>query len=413
MDYRQVSVELPPWAEAFEPPSRYKVAYGGRGSSKSWAFARKLLVRLLEEPTRALCCRELLNSIRESVHQLLVEQAEEIGVQQYFDIGEKHFRTVDRSSEVIYRGLRGNSQEIKSMEGIKICWVEEAQSVSEDSWKYLIPTIREEGSEIWITMNRSLITDPTDIRFVQNPPHNAIVRKVNWQDNPWFPEVLKEEMEHCKATDYDAYLHIWEGEPVLHTEAQVLHGKVVSEEFQPGLDWNGPYYGIDWGYSADPTAATRSWVYGRKLYVEYEVYGVGIDLDMLPGRLDQIPEIRRHVARADRSRPETIALLNKQGYNIQPAVQGPGSVDDGIAQLRGFEQIVVHPRCKHTLEESRLWQYKTDRLTGDVLPHLKPGWDHAWDSVRYAIEPLLGGRGLAKVQTHYAAPPQSEYAWMG
>ncbi len=407
----EVTVELPPWMEAFEPESRYKVAYGGRGSSKSWAFARRLLIRALEQKTRALCCRELQNSIRDSVFTLLVEQIEQLGLARYFDVGASFIRCPETGSDFLFKGLRSNSQEIKSMEGVTVCWIEEAQGVSEESYKYLIPTIRTPGSEIWVTFNPAMESDPTYQRFVANQPPSAIVRRVNWQDNPWFPDVLREEMEYMRSVDLDAYMHIWEGECVLHTEAQVLAGKVFSEEFTPGVDWDGPYIGADWGYSIDPTAVTKSWVYGRTLYIEHEAYGRHIDLDALPGLFDQVPDIRRHTIRADKSRPETIAHMTKRGFRIHSAMQGPGSVEDGIAQLRGFERIVVHPRCRNTIEESRLWQYKVDRLSGDVLPVLKQGNDHCWDSVRYGIEPLLGGMAARpKVQAYRA--PSGSGGWM-
>lgn len=342
LDLREV--RLPAWARQFEPPSRYKVCHGGRAAGRSWTFSRKLILRCLEQPTRALCCRELLYTIRDSVHQLLVDQIEEMGVTHMWKITDNTLRTADGYSYPIYRGLRGNAQEIKSLEGIQICWVEEGQSVSEDSWKWLIPTIREPDSEIWITMNRHLLTDPTDLRFIQNPPPNAIVAHINYDQNPWFPEVLKQEMEHDRTVDFDRYRHIWLGEPVLHTDAMVLAGKVFCEEFTPGIDWDGPYFGADWGYSIDPTAVTKSWIYGRNLYIEHEAWGRQVDMDALPGLFDTVPDIRRHTIRGDKSRPETIAWMVKHGFNVQPAIQAPGSVEDGISQLRGFERIIVHPR---------------------------------------------------------------------
>lgn len=407
----EVDLDLPPWMEDFEPPARFKVAHGGRGSSKSWAFARRLLILALERPGRILCCRELQNSIKDSVYTLLTKQIDLLGLASYFDVGASVIRAKDTGTDFLFKGLRSNSQEIKSTEGITTCWVEEAQGVSEESWKYLTPTIRAEGSEIWLTLNPILETDPTYKRFIATPMPNSIVRRVNWQDNPWFPDVLREEMEHMRATDLDAYRHVWEGECVLHTEAQVLAGKVVSEEFLPGVDWDGPYYGADWGYSVDPTVLTKSWVRGRVLYVEHEAYGRHVDLDALPGLFDVVPDARRHVIRADKSRPETIAHMTKRGFRVYAAVQGPGSVEDGIAQLRGFDKIVVHPRCRHTLEESRLWQYKVDRLTGDVLPALKEGNEHCWDSIRYAIEPMLGGVA-ARPALKVDRPPSSPGGWM-
>ena len=401
----QVQITLPPWAEAYRQPARYLVAYGGRGSSKSWVFARMALIAALASPIRILCCRELQTSIRDSVLQLLREQIDMCGLNSYFDVGANYLKCPASGSEFLFKGLRSNSQEIKSTEGVDICWVEEAQAVSEESWQVLIPTIRKPGSQIWVSFNPALETDPTYQRYVVEPPSNAIVKLVNWQDNPWFPDVLRDEMEHMRRTDMDAYLHIWEGQCVLHTEAQVLAGKVVSDAFEPGHDWDGPYYGADWGYSVDPTTLIKLWIHGRKLYVEHEAYGNHVDMDALPGLFDTVPGSRSHVIRADNARPETIAYMVQRGFRCYSASKGKGSVEDGIAQLRGFESIVVHPRCTHALEESRLWQYKVDRLSGDVMPVLKPGNDHCWDAARYALEPLLGGVTIAKPAIPYTPPP--------
>lgn len=409
MEFTNILVELPPWMQAFKPPARYKVAYGGRGSSKSWAVARRLLIAALEKKRRILCAREYQYTIRDSVLELLRSQADMLGIGEHFEVGASYLRCVN-GSEFLFRGLHNNASEIKSLEGVSICWVEEAHAVTAASWDYLIPTIRTPGSEIWVTFNPSLPDDPTYTRFVVKPPPDAIVKRVNWQDNPWFPDVLKADMEYMRSVDLDGYMHVWEGEPVLHTDAQVLAGKIAIEEFTPGMDWDGPYYGADWGYSTDPTAITKSWINGRSLYVEHEAYGHHIDMDALPGLFDNIPDIRRHTIRADKSRPETIAWMCKHKFNVSPAMQAPGSVEDGIAQLRGFERIVVHPRCVHVLEESRLWQYKTDRQTGDVLPVLKQGWDHTWDAIRYSIEPRLGG--VVARHTEYVRPVLGAGGWM-
>jgi len=405
------TIELPPWAAEFSPPARHKIAYGGRGSSKSWVFARLALIAAMQRKIRILCCRELQNSIKQSVLQLLREQIEMCGLQAYYDVGQNYLRCRN-GSEFIFAGLRANSAEIKSTEGISICWVEEAQGVSEESWKFLIPTIRSPNSEIWISFNPSMESDSTYQRFVLNPPAGSIVHRVNWQDNPWFPDVLRAEMEQMRRTDMDAYLHIWEGACVLHSEAQVLAGKCVVDDFTPGSDWDGPYYGADWGYSVDPTTLVKCWVHARHLYVEHEAYGHRVDLDALPGLFDLVPGSRQHVIRADSARPETIAHMVKRGYRVHAAVKGPGSIEDGIALLRGFDGIVIHPRCAHALEESRLWQWAVDRLSGDILPKLKPGNDHCWDAIRYAMEPLLGGVASHQEQSGYDIPQFGGHGWL-
>jgi phage terminase large subunit len=124
--------------------------------------------------------------------------------------------------------------------------------------------------------------------------------------------------------------------------------------------------------------------------VEHEAYGVGVDINDTPQLFDSVPNARDYTTRADSARPETISHMKKHGYpRMEAATKGPGSVKDGVAHLRGYKRIVIHPRCKHAAEEARLWSYKRDKLTGVVLPILIDRHDHCWDASRYALEPLI------------------------
>lgn len=191
-------------------PARIKVAKGGRGSAKSWAFARALILRALEKPTRIGCFREIQNSIEESVHHLLKEQIRILGLSAVFDVQKTSIKCRN-GSEFIFRGLLRNVDSVKSFEGLDIVWVEEAHNVSEESWELLTPTIRKDNSEIWISFNPKFEDDPTNQRFAVNPPDGAIVRHINYDQNPWFPEVLRKEMEQDKLRDKAAYEHKWLG----------------------------------------------------------------------------------------------------------------------------------------------------------------------------------------------------------
>jgi len=388
--------QLPPWADEFQHPTRYKVAWGGRGSAKSHTFARLLLLRAAERPTRILCARELQISIKDSVHRLLSDLVDALGLSDQFDVGQSYLRGLN-GSEFLFKGLRHNAVEIKSTEGIDICWVEEGQAVSDDSWALLIPTIRAPGSEIWVTFNPDQETDPTYQRFVVNPPPNAIVRRVNYDENPWFPPELEAERAYLERVDPDAYAHVWLGECRNRSDAQVLMGKWTVDVFEPEPTWDGPYYGVDWGFAQDPTAMVRCWIGGRTLFIDYEAWGVEVALDDTPALFDQVPGARQaSVIRADSARPETIRHLRDHGYpGMSAAAKWPGSVEDGVEFLRSFERIVVHQRCKHTIEEARLWSFKTDRLTGAVLPALKSGNDHVFDACRYALSPIIRSRKSA------------------
>ena len=168
--------------------------------------------------------------------------------------------------------------------------------------------------------------------------------------------------------------------------------------FEPGKDWSGPHYGADWGFSVDPSTLVRCWIDGRTLYIEHEAYAVGCDLDDTPKLFDSVPDARKHTIRADSARPETISHMRRNGYPLMLGVEkGKGSVEDGVEHLRSYERIVIHPRCVHAAEEARLWSYKTDKLSGDVLPVLLDKHDHIWDAVRYALAPIIrAGRPGAK-----------------
>src|SRR5215831_6175534 len=191
-------------------PARYKVAYGGRGGAKSWSFARALLLIGAKRRTRVLCCREFQNSIRESVHKLLCDQIEELRLGSFYS-PQATTITGRNGTEFSFEGLRHNSQKIKSYEGLDIAWVEQGERVSKGSWDILVPTLRKDASEIWVTLNPELESDESYQRFVVNPPAGAIVIEQGWRDNPWFPGVLRAEMEELHRRDPDAWLNIWEG----------------------------------------------------------------------------------------------------------------------------------------------------------------------------------------------------------
>jgi len=270
--------------------------------------------------------------------------------------------------------------------------------------------VRQRGSEIWVTFNPDEETDPTYQRFVLNPPPDCISLEVNWQDNPWFPEELRREKDYLYRVDPEAAEHVWAGKPRSNQSAQILRGKYVVESFtvpegrieREREGWSGPYFGADWGFANDPTTLVKCWIKGQvygqtqgKLLIEHEAYKVGCEITSTPALFDAVPGSRDHLVRADNARPETISHVRNCGFNIEPCEKWKGSVEDGIAVLRSFEQIIIHPRCVHAQEEARLWSYKRDRLTGDVLPDLQDGNDHTMDAVRYALGPMVQRSRLA------------------
>jgi phage terminase large subunit len=225
-----VQVQIPHRLDFLFEPHRYKVAYGGRGGAKSWGFARALLTQGKQKPLRILCAREYQNSIKDSVHKLLSDQVLELGLQDFYRIEQAVIRG-QNGTEFSFEGLKQNTNRIKSYEGLDRCWVEEAKDVSKSSWEIIIPTIRRPESEIWVTFNPELDTDETYKRFVLHPPSDAIVRKMDWRENPWFPEVLRLEKDALKERDPDAYLNVWEG----HCRV-TLDGAIYADELRKATE---------------------------------------------------------------------------------------------------------------------------------------------------------------------------------
>lgn len=219
--------------------ARYRVLYGGRGGSKSWNIARALLLKGCEQTIRVLCAREYQTSIKDSVHKLLCDQIFALDIQAHYEITERSIRGIN-GTEFIFAGVKNNTNNVKSIEGIDICWVEEAQSVSPNSWNVLVPTIRKADSEIWISFNPELPTDETWKRFVMQPPENAVVQKINWSDNPWFPEVLDLERRALYGRDLEAYNNVWEGIP-----RQTVNGAIFAKEVTMA-DLEGRICNIPW-----------------------------------------------------------------------------------------------------------------------------------------------------------------------
>jgi len=683
-------IQLPEVLAGLFEPHRYKIMYGGRGGGKSYAVASRLDGLGVERPLRVLCAREYQVSIKDSVHRLLADRIEALGLSQFYTVTQTSIVGTN-GTEFIFKGLHHNAQEIKSMEGVDICWVEEASSVSAESWDVLIPTIRKQGSEIWLTFNPLSPDDATWQRFVKNPPPGAWVQKVLYSDNPWFPEVLEEERKHLQEIDPELYQHIWLGEPRTISDAQVFKGRYLVQEFETpedarffhGCDWGfsclagdtvvitetgnkllkdvkpgdkvltrdgyktvihaqsrgvKSVYGIDCGYkrriiatedhrlftadgwrqvkdlkgtetlcmmksnltarfikgiltgsirtiftgnvderakkkafiaqsgdfitekspkvaifitstatrlimilrtysallkanikrfiirissaksrvndffntgtqkktgqngernrsqqhkngmvsvwsaasrlfsqmfiknivrrnaestktcetakkntfanvvgrclqrllmslekpvlqnvrinlqslgeaevfditvengeyfangvlvhNCDPTALVRCYIKGNILYVDREAYGAGVELDELPQLFDSIETSRKWPIYADSARPETISYMKRQGFKIMPAKKWAGSVEDGIAILKSFDKIIIHPRCVHAADEFYKYSYKVDKNNGDVLPVIIDANNHILDSLRYSLDGYIHRGGGMKI----------------
>lgn len=386
------SVKLPEafkflWADKADDglPVRYRAAYGGRGSAKSHSFAQALVLKAAEKPLRVGCYREIQKSIRDSVKRLLDDKIKESGLSDFYDSTDSEIRAPN-GSLFIFNGLRTNPDAVKSTEGLDLAAVFEANKVSQRSWDLLIPTVRKEGSEIWAEWNPEFPEDPVDKMFrgEDGAPPGSIIRRVNWDENPFFPAVLKQELEWDRKRDNEKYAHIWLGEYQQHSEARVFKNWTV-EEFTVDAS-QVKRQGADWGFAIDPTVLVQCYIVGRTLYVPYEAYMVGCDIVDIPALFMTVPESEKWPMTADSARPETISHIKKNGFpKVMSAVKGARSVEEGIAFLQSFD-IVVHPRCQHVIDELTLYRYKTDPLTSQILPVLEDKNNHCIDALRYACE---------------------------
>lgn len=403
-----------PTARAFAPllqPARYKGAHGGRGSAKSNFFAGLWLEESIAEKLDFVCLRETLKSLEFSVKKLLESKIEAHNAGAYFEVQDRRIKSKN-GGVTIFEGMQNHTADsIKSLEGFDRAWFEEAQNASDHSLTLLRPTIRKPGSELWFSWNPNKNTDPIDalLRGPHLPP-NAIVVKANYTDNPWLPDVLREEMEYDKRRDPDKYAHVWLGEYVRNSEARVFRNWQVEEFERPA----GTIHrlGADWGFAVDPSVLIRCDIEGNRLYIDYEAYSVGCEIVNLPELFMSVPEAEKWPITADSSRPETISHMQKNGFpRIRPAIKGSGSIEDGIEWLKSFD-IVVHPRCVHTIDELALYSYKTDPLTGLVLPILSDKDNHVIDAVRYACEGARRAKPK-KTSTEKAAHMiHGNYGWM-
>lgn len=399
---------------------RYRVLKGGRGSTKSHTFAAGIIIRMRQRKTRVLCCREIQKSIRDSVKALLAKKIDEMGFgvlgDGSFFVLETEIRCNVNGSLATFTGLRSNIDSVKSTEDVDIAYVSEARTVSQASWDVLFPTIRNPKSEIWIDYNPEDEKDPVDAMFAgpDGPPPGSIVRHVNYDSNPWFPDVLRRQMEYDRQRDPEKYNHVWLGQYKRNSEARVFKNVRIEPcpTPPPGTVFR---FGADWGFSVDPSVLVRCWIDGRTLYIDREAYRVGCETEDLPklfaGKNGALPGeewtpaleavypgiegAKRWEITADSARPETISALNKRGFRVVPARKGAGSINEGIEWLQSYD-IVIDPQCVNAGYEFTTFSFKVDKITGQVLPILEDKNNHVIDACRYATEGLRkGGINLA------------------
>jgi len=425
-----LQVEVPRKLAPLLANVRNKGLYGGRGGMKSHFFAERMIIAHLNPGERSLCAREFQRTLDESSKKLLEDKIHKFGLKEHgFIIRDNQIKTPG-DGVILFEGLRNHTaHSLKSLEGLRRCWVEEAQTLSQHSLEILTPTIRYEEkdaagnviweSELWFSWNPDDPNDPVDQLFRgPNRDPRSVCVEVNWQDNPWFPGVLRKEMEWARQTDPDKYQHVWAGGYNRKSSARVFKNFSVQDfEAPPGTIF---IVGGDWGYSVDPSSLVRAFISERnpetgepwarrRLYIDRDLYRVGVEIDHLPTFFDGLvcgcemqedgspsPHPCRDQANhgwarsaqitADSARPETISYMRRHGYGgMEAAKKGANSVKEGVIFLQGFD-IIIHPRCKHTIDEFSGYKYKVDPHTQVISNVLEDKKNHIIDPLRYATE---------------------------
>lgn len=398
-----LEIDTPEWAEPLLAAARFKGAKGGRSGGKSHERAESLVeAMILDENLSVVCIRESQKSLKFSAKKLIEQKIRKFNVGHLFKITNTEINRIGGEGVCIFQGMQDHTADsIKSLEGFGIAWVEEAQNLSARSMELLIPTIRMAGSELWFTWNPDNADDPVEVLFkdAANDPDFVCVH-INFYDNPYCTAESVKDAERHQRVKPESYGHVWLGEYNLISDNQVFANKFRIAEFAPAQDWDGPYHGVDFGFSNDPTTGVKCWVHRETLYIERDGSRVGLELDDTSDYLIEcIPEIDQHTIRADCARPESISYLKRNGLpRIVGCKKGAGSVQDGIEFMKSFREIVIHTRCKDTASEFNLYSYKIDKLSGDILPIIIDAYNHCIDAIRYALEPLMKRRAKPKIR---------------
>lgn len=403
----------------FLEPNRYKVVFGGRGSGKSFSIAQLLVLRAFKEPTRILCAREIQRSISDSVLQLLSDTIQRLKLTDFFDV-QKSQIIGKNGSRFLFLGLSNNITKVKSYEGLDICWVEEAESVSYTSWETLIPTVRKKGSEIWVSFNPNDEMDDTYQRFVVNPPPKAYVKKVNYNQNPWFPDELEKERVYLKSKNEDLYNHVWEGEVLSNRDGAyyakfIPNDQIIDFKVEPNIP-------VDTYWDLGVSDSTCIWLVqqiGMEIRVVdcYENQGEGLQFYinwLHDWRAKHQAVFGEHYAPHDiqvrelgtgKSRLETARKLG-----IHFRVVRKLTIEDGIHAARA-----ILPKCyfektntKDGLQALRRYRKEFDEKKGIYKPHPLHDWSsHYADAFRYFA---IAFRDRSKQQR--VGQPQANISWL-
>lgn len=408
-------VQLPESLQFLFLPKRYKVLYGGRGAAKSWTIARTLIAKAFSQRIRVVCGREIMKSIDGSVYKLLKDQIDAMGLNHFFDVQNTKIIGLN-GSEFTFIGLRHNVNGIRSLEGVDIFWAEEAQTISKGSWDTLIPTIRKEGSEIWISFNPELDTDETYKRFVLKPPTDSFVKLVNWRENPFFNELMMKERRDKLRQDPDGYLTVWEGKT-----RQTLDGAIYAKEIRKAMLENRvtrvPYDSarpVSTFWDLGRSDKTSIW-FAQQVGFEFHIIDFHEDSSYHIDHYMKIVQERpytylQHWLPHD-ARAKTIGTkltveeqMKAKGFKVK--IVANLSIADGINAVRTlFDRFYFDEvKCADGLQALRRYQYEVDENNQFSTNPLHNEWSHAADAFRYLALGLQEKEKSAKIKPDLGRP---------
>lgn len=373
---------------------------GGRGSTKSSFAALEIVLGIIADPkANAVCIRKVSDTLRTSCLTTMQWAIDRLGVAHLFKVttSPPELTYLPTGQKILMRGL-DDPQKLKSIKPrsgyFKFLWFEEAAELTDiEEMESVTQSVMRGGPSFieFVTYNPPAEPFAWINEAARACPPTRLVHESNYTQVPqdWLGPKFLADAEIMQREKPEKYAHVYMGVEVGRTDAIIFSGAYRIEEFTAQPGWAGPYFGADWGFSQDPNVLVKCWVNDRKVYVEYEEYGIGVELDDIPKMFDKIPDSRRYKIRADNARPETISHIKNRGFDIEAAEKWQGSVEDGIAVLKSFETMIIHPRCTGIIKELRMYSYKIDRLTRDVLADIVDKWNHGIDAIRYALAPLI------------------------
>lgn len=415
-----LEIYLPSWLETHDQPNFFEFHYsyiylgGGRASGKTFLIALYLILQAISKPKRRiLCTRQFQESLKKSVGACLLIMIHSLKLRKLFKITNTEFVYTPNGSEFFFKGFDRNKDTIKGLQDLTHVWIEEADSLTQESWDLLRPTVfrttennfalfskesfnakpKESDAQIIMTMNPKYETDCLYRDFIlsKNPPPKSYIKTLNWYENPFFNLSMHKERLHCLKTNPEIYNHIWEGQLLQYSEAQIFKGRWFIQDFEEDKGAQ-KYFGIDFGFSGSPLAIIRCYIKNDIIYITHEFKGHKIENDLIYDIcMKHIPDIKSGIIYADCARPEAIATLNRQGLYVKPCEKKSTSgtyVKDCIEALRSYK-IIIRPECINTISNFQLYSFEIDERSGLVTDKIIKKNDDFIDALKYAVEPII------------------------